>query len=151
MSLYSDIVKFSKKAQEEQEDIIITALFQANDGIIGRTPVDKGRARGSWVPSIGSPSAAIGGKDKSGSSTKRKADSIARKSVGSVYFLTNNLPYIGVLEYGGYPVPVEKGTWVKKSQKYEILSQGGYSKQAPQGMLRVTVKEVSQKLRLNRR
>jgi hypothetical protein len=49
---------------------------------------------------------------------------------GKVTYLTNNLPYIQQLEYGGYPDPVKRGSWIKRSRHsgpahYEILSEGG--------------------------
>jgi hypothetical protein len=54
-------------------------------------------------------------------------------SQGSV-FIVNNLPYIAVLEYGGYPNP--------PSDPVHGKTIGGYSKQAPQGMVRVTAVEL---------
>ena len=63
-------------------------------------------------------------------------------------FFTNNLPYIETLEYGGYPNPVKKGTWVKKSKSYEVRSTGGFSKQvAPDGWVRKTLKAMAKKIR----
>lgn len=54
-------------------------------------------------------------------------------------YISNNLPYITMLEYGGYPDPVKKGTYNKKTGQYEVRSANGFSKQAPNGMVGVTV------------
>tara|TARA_R110002020_G_scaffold337389_3_gene552870 strand:- start:293 stop:763 length:471 start_codon:yes stop_codon:yes gene_type:complete len=83
-----------------------------------------GRARNNWFPSIGAPSnkttKRTGAK---GQAAKRRAVKIAGQSVGQVYYLTNNLPYIRRLEYEGH------------------------SQQAPSGMLRRSVKEARQALK----
>jgi len=50
-------------------------------------------------------------------------------------FYTNNLPYIGVLEYGGFPVPGGD------------LTSGGFSKQAPEGWVRKTLIQMQNKIR----
>lgn len=62
----------------------------------------------------------------------------SRKKDSSIWMF-NNAPYVGVVEYGGYPIPVKKGTWNARKQAFEIRSQGGYSKQAPTGMVRIPV------------
>lgn len=56
-------------------------------------------------------------------------------------YICNSLPYINVLEYGGYPDPVKYGSWDKKQHKFVIKSINGYSKQAPQGMVGLTCLE----------
>ena len=52
-------------------------------------------------------------------------------------YLFNNSPYVNAVEYGGYPKNVKRGTWLKKSKRYEIRSSKGFSKQAPHGMFRL--------------
>ena len=59
------------------------------------------------------------------------------------------MPYIAVLEYGGYPDPPKKGTHLTSKQSkdgksgpgYFKFSQNGYSAKAPNGMVRITVAE----------
>jgi len=50
-----------------------------------------------------------------------------------------------VLEYGGFPSPVEKGSYIKG--KYQKLSANGFSKQAPNGWVRATVIQMQNKIR----
>ncbi len=139
MSFYEDIRKWSEKTKKDQDKIVVAAIFQLNESVIFRTPVATGQARGGWVASIGSVGFSGGTFDKSGRGTYSKTNTIASKAPGNVYYLTNNVFHIRMLEYGGYPKTPIKGTWNKSKQKYEILSSGGFSRQAPQGMVRVSI------------
>lgn len=62
-------------------------------------------------------------------------------------FLFNNLPQAVVIEFGGYTLSPKLGTWNPKLKKYEIRSVGGFSKQAPQGHVRVELRNFEQKLK----
>ncbi len=83
------------------------------DGYIG------GQFRGNWFSSIDSPitTPEFGKIDRSGQGAISEAIRVANNAVGHVYYLTNNLPYAQRLEYG-------------------------WSTQAPQGMVRITMAEV---------
>ncbi len=106
---------------KEREDIVVrevaTELFRR---VIMRTPVDKGTARGNWQATIGEPSTAVlDTTDPSGSETIEKmANEVAKAKAGDTVFLANNLPYILPLEYG-------------------------HSKQAPNGMVGITVNDFN--------
>jgi hypothetical protein len=76
----------------------------APEGYVG------GNARGNWHCTIGSP---FVGEDRT--STVEKIQSTIPRRAGSVVYLTNNVPYIGALEYDFH------------------------SRQAPAGMVRVSV------------
>jgi len=89
---------------------IRAATSEVFSNIIQMTPVDTGRARGNWQCTIGSP---FVGQDDSGN--VMKAQSVIPRHAGSVVYLTNNVPYIGRLEYDAH------------------------SRQAPNGMVRVSV------------
>lgn len=116
--------------------------------IIQGTPADKGRARNNWFLTVGAPSnrtttsASIGGGGSLSQATKLPKNVLSNK----IYF-TNNLSYIGVLEYGGFPSPVEKGSYIKRSKSYEILSINGFSKQAPNGWVRATIIKMQNRIR----
>ena len=116
--------------------------------IIHGTPADKGRARNNWFLTVGVPSnksttsASIGG-----GGSLSQAGKLPKIVLGKKIFFTNNLPYINTLEYGGYPSPVEKGSYIKRSKSYEILSANGYSKQAPRGWVRKAVILMRNKIR----
>jgi hypothetical protein len=65
---------------------------------------------------------------------------------GGRLFMFNNAPQINVVEFGGYPDPVKKGTY-RKGKGYQVRSSGGYSKQAPRGMVRSNLAGFGQRFR----
>lgn len=95
-------------------------IIDLDSAVVLSTPVDTGRARGNWFPSLTSPSNAVGDSvDKSGGNALGRIDGVAGSAdVGDVAWLTNNLPYILVLENGS-------------------------SKQAPQGMVDINLNRVA--------
>jgi hypothetical protein len=138
-----DWVKKAKGAIDANVRSITIALFK---GIILSTPVDTGRARGNWQTTIGAPaSGTVEGADPSGAAAIG-AVFANQGGAGKITWLANNLPYIQVLEYGLYPNPPKLGTRVKGGG-YQILSVGGYSRQAPAGMVRVNMARIGEIVR----
>tara|TARA_B100001250_G_C19678722_1_gene734865 strand:+ start:421 stop:822 length:402 start_codon:yes stop_codon:yes gene_type:complete len=88
-------------------------------GVVLKTPVDTGRARANWQLSINVPKTdVVNSKQKAG--TKAITDGnrkLKLMKLGEDVYITNNLPYIGVLERG-------------------------HSKQAPRGMVALTLAEI---------
>jgi len=117
--------------------------FKGLSEIVKGTPVDTGRARNNWFLTIGKPSA----KTDEGGQKRDETAKTPKTVLGKKIYFTNNLPYIGVLEYGGYPNPVKKGSYDKKKKKYTKLSKGGYSLQAPKGWVRAALMRMQNKIR----
>lgn len=98
--------------------------------IIKQTPVDTGRLKNNWYAS----NRRVGVRttkatDKSGKkSIARVEKTLARLKVGQRFHFFNNLPYARVVEFGLYPNPPKNPTG---------KTVNGFSKQAPQGMLRI--------------
>jgi len=141
-----DIAQFHAETIEDIDIIRRKTTLDVFSKVVFKTPVDTGRARGNWSVSISKPSRKVlKGVDRTGQKVQaRIATSVGRSSVTDSVFLANNLPYIGVLEYGGYPMDPEKGSRIsigKAKGQYEIRSAGGFSKQAPAGMVRTTIAE----------
>lgn len=94
--------------------------FQLLGGIVDMCPVDTGRARGNWQVTLGAPVSDFDWerKDKDGGPTKIAGNATIQSitTLGTIY-LTNNLPYILALEKG-------------------------HSRQAPAGMVQVTLDRV---------
>jgi len=92
--------------------VLITRLFTR---IVEATPVDTGKARDNWHPSIGAPMEmdfdAVAGKHVTLSRIK---DVVDKLEGGETVFIRNNRPYIVALEHG-------------------------WSKQAPAGMMSLEV------------
>jgi hypothetical protein len=130
-SFSADLTKFCQKYDADIKLVIRKITFEAFSRVILRTPVDTGRARANWGVSIGAPQLVynISAEDKSGTATLAAAANGTQswKCTGSI-FMTNNVPYIGVLEYGradGSPG----------------------SKQSPEGMVRITMEEMQSWIR----
>ena len=111
--------------------------------IVKGTPVDTGRARNNWFLTQGKPST----KTDKGNQKRNETAKTPKTVLGKKVYFTNNLPYIGTLEYGGYPNPVKKGSYNKKKKKYIKLSKGGYSLQAPKGWVRAALIRMQNKIR----
>ncbi len=135
MSFASDLRRHAKNVDVSLDRMVIGVLFKANQLIIKRTPVDTGRARGGWIATLGAPSTSS--PVAPSGNPIATANATARKALGKVYYLANNVSYIGVLEYGGYPNPPASG----------IMTIGGYSRKAPAGMLRVSISEIKAEVR----
>lgn len=113
-----DLERFTKKALTRAETIHRKVGIEVASAVIRKTPVDTGRARANWLPSLG----------YSRDDTKETFDKSGQVAVGAAtqtfsgakleqtLWLSNNLPYIQRLETG-------------------------YSKQAPAGMVAVTIAE----------
>ena len=95
-----DFIEFAEEQSEEETRAIALKLFGA---VIQDTPVKEGRLKGNWIAKIGSPSSATTETtDKSGSATTRKAESeVMRMNGDQSIYLSNNLPYAEVIEFGG--------------------------------------------------
>lgn len=118
--------KFCAKSQKEIETIFRKITFELFKDIVMNTPVDTGRARANWGVTVGkiNTTLLIESGDQSGSATlANTAEGVKAWNCTGSIFLTNNLPYIGVLEYGR-----------------DDGSPG--SMQAPNGMVRISVEAM---------
>ena len=111
MSFSSDIEKFKNNTEKAATLIFRGTSLNLFSKIIRRTPVDTGRLRSNWYSSINSPVSTV---DGSGEGFQKTAE---RLKLGDSAYFVNNLPYAKVIERG-------------HSQK-----------QAPYGMVRITILE----------
>lgn len=136
--------ELAAKTGKSLEMVVRLSTIEIFKRVIMRTPVDSGRARGNWISAYGTPKVSFAdeAKDKDGSFTiaGMKGDVMAFP-IGGIMYLTNSLPYIHVLEYGLYPNPPKLGSRKRGEPDYTIHVSGGYSMQAPNGMVRVTIIE----------
>ena len=117
--------------------------------IVKQTPVhfkDGGRLRNSWTLSSSAPKGAQRRPSRSGGSSLSSIARMPKNVLGKRLFFTNAMSYANVVEYGGYPKPPKQGTNTAKKGKpptYQMLSNGsGYSRQAPFGMVRISVRKA---------
>ena len=104
MSWESDWKKIESKIDQVLNQGIRATLFEVSTAIIKDTPADTGRARGNWQASVGG--GATGTIEGISSISNGQAIAITgvnqkiSVAVGGMYYLTNNLPYIEMLEFG---------------------------------------------------
>ena len=116
---------------DRDQELVVVALgqfvrklaLQVLRGVVLKTPVDTGRARGNWQVTIGAPAESqLDTTDKAGGSTISKGlAELAQYHPFLSIWVSNNLPYIERLE-------------------------DGYSSQAPGGMVALTIAEVETQL-----
>jgi len=137
MSFSVDVSKWVKEAELSFDETVRGTAIKLFSGIIKSSPVDEGTFRNNWFVSGLTPSSEVNPDDNGGSDSgvisEMTRDVLALRNFQAITF-TNNLPYSEVIEYGGYPNPAQSGT----------KTSGGYSKQAPQGVVRVNAVRFQQ-------
>lgn len=130
MSFSSDVDAFVLSFNEGAEDAVRGTTIKLWSAIIKSSPVDEGRFRANWLATFGDTDKTVDSKDRSGSRATNKAtNAVLKQKDFSQFTLTNNLPYGETIEFGRYGDGPE--------------TSGGYSKQAPQGVVRVNVKRFN--------
>jgi hypothetical protein len=136
-----DVKKAIAKNKKQANMDIKSIYFSGLRTIIKGTPVDEGRARNNWFLTDSNPSGLSGrGESVSGSGSDASLMTMPPYVLNKKIYFTNNLPYIGVLEFGGYPTPgTDKTT-------------GGYSTQltpfkSPKGWVRATLIAMANEVR----
>ena len=121
MSFSADIAKFVVQAKGNIDEAARRATILLAQGVILKSPVDTGRFRGNWMFAAGAvPRQTVETLDPTGQTTlSRLIAQIGTTGAGGVTYLANSLPYAVRLE-------------------------NGWSKQAPAGMVRITVQEFQQ-------
>ena len=122
-----DLTEYARKKSVEIKEVRKAYAFALYSSIVKKTPVDTGRARGNWNVSVGSPDTSI---TENTQPKFKSAESLPNPNGDESMFISNNLDYIEKLEYGGYPNPPKGG-------KGKTVN--GFSKQAPNGMVGVTL------------
>ena len=124
MSFTADVHRIAEKMGESVETVAAATFIELFNAVIKDTPVLEGRLQGNWQTTKTSP--ANGEVDRLGSLAVAEVHSTIKNP--STYYLTNNLPYAAVAEFGEWPTI-------------------GFSPKAPRGMVRVNVKRLKQILR----
>lgn len=148
--MFINLLQFQEQLAQSvfdvEDDIVklqTTISIEAMKRIVEKTPVDTGVTRGNWKLEIGIRPRGWSKvrKDKEGGSTLNTA---ITKLLGNlrpyeVVYIANSVPWIEILEYGQYPDP-PKNPGV--NAKGEVKTVEGFSRQSPQGMVRVTMVEL---------
>lgn len=113
-----DIARFVEKAKGNVDQVVRKVSFDMFYRVISKSPVREGRFKGSWIVAINSvPTLDPGTLDKGGGATIARMQAVvATAKAGDVLVMTSSLPYSRRLEFG-------------------------WSKQAPAGVVRISVSE----------
>ena len=157
-----DVRAFVEKTKKNNETVMRQVSLKLFSAIIKASPVDTGRFRMNWQAASGA-APAVGVKnavDRSGAKAISQMASVVTRDPNWYEFtLTNNLPYAPLIEYGGYasgshgparpdasglasfvgPHKLSKFVGPKRPNSYVSRTVNGYSKQAPQGVVRINV------------
>ncbi|WP_281916084.1 HK97 gp10 family phage protein [Caldimonas thermodepolymerans] len=118
----ADVARFAKKANASVDAVVRKVTFDLFFEVVQRTPVDTGRLKANWQASQNVPvRGTLTSTDKDGNTTM-VAIAGAIGGAGSVTYLANNLPYAHRIEFDGW------------------------SRQAPAGMVRVSMARVQRLL-----
>lgn len=127
----NQIKQFNIDFSNLSDEVFRITVIKFFGQIVQASPVDTGRFRANWFVTTSRPSTRL--EPDSEKSENQVTQRIERKVNGSVdqrvFWLTNNLPYSEVIEFGGY------GDGPK--------TRGGFSRQAPKGVVRITAKRFS--------
>jgi hypothetical protein len=131
-----DLTRFAKKAGSNARLVVKKVVLDVSSSIVMKTPVGDpsqwkmpappgyvgGRARGSWQYAQGAPlEAEPGGVDPSGAGPlSRVRAGVETGDAATEHYITSTVPYMRRLEYDGW------------------------SRQAPNGMVRLTIEEYQQ-------
>ena len=113
--------KLVEKIKKDHVAKVCLTALNVHQRIVQKTPVDTGRARSNWLPSIGSPATGTVGVSRSLAVQARRVFNKKSVPFGTNLYIANNLPYI------------------------ERLNQG-YSKQAPMHFVEMAIQEVKNEL-----
>lgn len=96
------IESFSARAQEKVLKIFKKSIIDLTSDIISDTPVDTGRLKNNWFPSVGAAS------QQTTEATANEAGDRAEKcaqnelTLDKTFYFTNNLPYALRIEFEGW-------------------------------------------------
>ncbi len=124
-----DMSEWANKTKAEMITIRKKISLELFRDIVMDTPVDKGSLRANWMGTLDNPSdETTDAIDTTGGATLSKiANDIDSLKGDESIFLTNNLPYGSKVEDGLYPIPGGE------------LTENGFSKKAPQGMVKKNI------------
>lgn len=137
MGWASDIKAASKKLDITVNNMVRLLALHIFTGVVQKTPVDEGYLRAAWNISLNEPVFITTPGDQGSNNLPQDLGWFPR------IYITNGLPYAAVVEYGLY-----RGIGPKTEEGTNPITGGGiFSRQAPAGMVEVTLNDMQDKLR----
>lgn len=96
------VQRWSQETERKLRDVLQKAALDAFSEVVLMSPVDTGRFRGNWMPSVGTALSGYGDAvDPSGNGViASAAATVEGADLGDVIWMVNNLPYAKRLEDG---------------------------------------------------
>lgn len=115
-SFAASLAEFAEQAKGAIDTVCREVIIEIGSSVIRMSPVKDGRFRGNWQYSIGSPAQGETGRNDPGGAqtTAELVDGALQFKAGETAYIVNNVPYAIRLEYG-------------------------WSDQAPEGVVRITL------------
>ncbi len=95
-----DPSKFGDQVVQDHRRLCVAVAIAVDSRLVEATPVDTGRARGNWLPSIGAPRTDEVDARDAAAAVDEAVQTFNPAPEFPVMYLANNLPYIGVLNNG---------------------------------------------------
>lgn len=116
----ADVSRLVAQIEQKANIALRKIAIDTTERVRLKSPVDTGQLRASWTCKIGSMPSAFNGDDTAAAQFK----------LGDTFYIATDKVYAPMLEYGLYPQPGGGKTV------------NGFSTQAPQGMVRISVQET---------
>lgn len=132
-SFAKQLAAFAAESSERADQVVRVAIQEVGARIIERSPVDSGHFVSNWNYSLETPDRHV-----SPATNIRTINGLAempKAAAGFVHYLSNGVQYGHVIEFGGYPNPPKGGRG---------RTIGGFSTQAPRGVVGLTALEWEQ-------
>ena len=165
----TDPVKWAAEMKDAPREAVNIFAFELFKRVVIKTPVDTGAARQNWLVTLNSETDEFDTSKKKGGRVLIDGKRVIKGAKGDEkIIIQNNLPYIRMLEYGGYGKAKGQGAALKgkktyinfgklereadgrppvkkrKEEKKSKVTADGFSTQAPQGMVGLTLSKASQ-------
>jgi hypothetical protein len=138
----TDPINWASKIKNAPRDAINAFAFKLFEGVVNKTPVDTGACRQNWLVSLNAETDDFDPSKGKGGPVMVNGGKAIEAAVGDdKIFIQNNAPYVRTLEYGNYPDPPKKSSKTKTGLSKTV---GGYSRQAPNGMVGLTLAKADQ-------
>lgn len=102
--------EFGKEVRRDHRALTLSIAFDVDSRLIAATPVDTGRARSNWLPSVGNPrNGEVPIRPQTESIIEAQA-TFSSAPVFPVCWISNNLPYIHRIIEEGHSAQAPPGT-----------------------------------------
>ena len=127
-----DLGEFGKQLDDESGIAIRKIGFEILRGIVLKSPVDTGRFRGNWNVSFNGPDESVVELEGESIPQGKEETKIAGEVLSK-----------GATKIDGFKAGQNKSIHISNNLPYAARLENGYSKQAPAGMLDLTLAEIS--------